>query len=281
MKPAELTVHSLDVEAIRPFIERSRGREAFERMKQSMDKHGLKIPIQVRDISDTPAKDRQRPNGGHYRFELIAGQGRLEAAKELAWKKIPAFVIDAPEAEIVGRFLAENMIRKPLPWVEKARLVKWDLDAGMSVEDVAAKFFVGPKHALKMAKILGKVATDIDLSDLSLTDADILTTLPADDQLIVVSVLRDTGAVEGNVAAAVAKARAIKADGEALSSQALKKSITRVGSELEDLQRKLKVKRLHYAIGPQNVQLLLARPEFAAAIKSARISTEAFESLTA
>ncbi len=275
-------VQEIPVESIKVFVSRSREDEPFRRMKASIEKEGLKVPIQVRAIDDWPAADRKRPEGGHYRFELICGQGRLEAAKQLGWRKIAALVVDAPEAEIVGRFLAENMIRRPLPWAEKAKLVKAELDAGLSVEEVASRFFITPRHVEKMQRILSKSAPDLgdEIASMPMNEAEVLTTLPAEDQSIVVEVLREEGALEGNVQAAVAKAKAVRAETGTLSPTALRQSLKRVDSELARVREALKVKRLHASLGPANLKALLDDPAFRKALKAEGVSTAKFEAVT-
>lgn len=268
----------LDVDAIKPFIRRARESEGFELLKASIREIGLKIPIQVRDISDRKAEKRKRPDGGHYRFELICGQGRLEAHRQLRIPKIAALVINAPELEVVGRFLAENMIRKPLPWAEKARLVKADLDAGMSTDKVAKKFFISQKHALKYERILSKTAPELegDITSLPIAEAEKLVTLPAGDQSIVMEVMRETG--ERQVRALVNKALEIKDEsGGKLSKSALKASLSRVDEDLKRLRDRLKLMRLHDSLGSQNLETLLSQPKFRKAMLAEGVNIKRFE----
>lgn len=280
MKQSEAKVVEIDVDLIKVFISRARKKGEFKRMKEAIKSTGM-VPIQVRDISDWPAKDRQRPSGGLYRYELIVGEGRLTAAKELKWSKIPAFIIDAPEEAIVGRFLAENMIRKALPWAQQARLVKADLAAGMSEEEVARRYKVTLRHVEKYRRILSKAATAIEdeIAAMPMNEAEVLTTLPEHDQTLVVAALRDEGALEGNVAAAAAKARAIREETGSLSMTSLKASLRASEQKLESIQKQLKPKRLHQALGPGNIETLLKDPEFKAALQRAKVSTDYFESL--
>lgn len=277
MNANEIEVHHLDVAAIKVFVGRSREKAGFDQIKASMKAMGLKVPIQVRDIRDWPAKER-----GPFKYELICGQGRLEAARQLKWPKIPALIVKAEEAEIVGRFLAENMIRKPLPWAEKARLIKADLDSGRTVEDVAKAFFITPAHVEKCRRILSKSAPELDdeIAAMPMNDAEVLTTLPKDEQAIVVGVLRESGAVDGNVQAVVAKAKAVKAETGTLSPLALKKSLQRVDEELKSVQDRLKPVRLHHALAVGNLHTLLANLKFKSALKKAGVSTARFEELT-
>lgn len=64
---------------------------------------GLKKPITV----------AERPtNNGAPRYDLVCGQGRLEAYKLLGEAEVPAFVIDASKDELLLMSLAENLARR-------------------------------------------------------------------------------------------------------------------------------------------------------------------------
>lgn len=275
-------VTQIDVEAVKVFVHRAREKEGFEQLKASIadPEIGLKMPIQVRDISERPAAERKRPNGGCYKYELICGQGRLTAFRELGIKRIPALIVDAPEAEIVGRFLAENMMRKPLPWAEKARLVKADMDAGMSAEEVAARYHISPGHARKFAAVLNKTAQGLEdeVASLPMNEAEVLTTLPAEHQSIVVEVARETG--DRQIRNLVRKAQQVIEEQGTLSVSALKQSLQRIDEDLKRARERLKLLRLHHSLGPQNIAALLEQKEFRAALSKAGVNVAKFEALS-
>jgi ParB/RepB/Spo0J family partition protein len=83
----------------------------LEELKQSMQTSGLKIPIAV--IEDETCKGR---------FFARAGFRRLRCAKELGWKKIPAFVLpmETPVADQYWLNIIENASRKTLTSYELA-----------------------------------------------------------------------------------------------------------------------------------------------------------------
>jgi len=128
------TIVEIPTDEVKFFVRRSRAPGAYSRLKQSIKEVGLHQPIHVRDIRQWFASDRKRPDGGLYSYELICGQGRLQAFRELEMPTIPAIIVDVPEQEIVGRFLAENVIRMPLSWHERAQMVKKDLENGLDIE---------------------------------------------------------------------------------------------------------------------------------------------------
>lgn len=281
MKTLNPEITMLDVASIKPFIKRSRLKEGFDEVKSTIADVGLKMPIQVRDITDRKPDSRRRPDGGTYRYELICGQGRLEAHVQLGKEKIPAIIVSAPEIEIVGRFLAENLIRKPMTWVEKARLVKRDIDSGTPIEKVARKFHITPKSASRYQRILENVARDVEteMGRLNLAEAEALTTLPPGEQSIVMEVMRETG--EKQVRSLINKVEEVKEEtGGKLSKDALKKSLQRVEDDLKAQRDRLKLMRTHDAIGPVNLETLLRDKAFRKAMLAEGINFKRFEELT-
>lgn len=278
MKTTEPEVVELDVASIAVFVSRARDKEKWEELKASMDDVGLKMPIQVRDISERPAKSRQRPEGGHYRYQLVFGEGRLAAAKELGWRKIRATITTVPEIEVVGRFLAENLIRDPLPWYEKGLLVAHELGRGMTIEDAATHFRITEKHVRKLQTVVSKTkGIAEDVAKLPLNVVEELATLPANHQGIVMEVLKETG--ERDIKAFVRKAKKLTAEDGALSKTALKASLGRVDEDLKRTREALKPLRLHHSLGPQNLASLLKDKTWRKEIIAAGANLERFEAL--
>ena len=82
---------------------RVRNPKTFEEMVESIARIGLKRPITV----------TQRANTEPAEYDLVCGQGRLEAFIQLKQEAIPAIVIDADESDCLGRSLVENCARRP------------------------------------------------------------------------------------------------------------------------------------------------------------------------
>ena len=185
---------------------------AFFRLKESIEKVGLRQPIHVRDISKWPASDRRRPDGGLYKYELICGQGRLQAFQQLGFPRIPAIVLNVAENEIVGRFLAENVMRRKLSWYEKAQLVKRDLEEGTDIDAIKDKYFVTSGQVYKYLRILrqasGKLLSRSEIEKLSMNQAEELTSIDANTQEIVVEVLKEENLDTSQIKSLVKKAKA-------------------------------------------------------------------------
>ena len=96
----------------------------------------LSISISERGVLQ-PIVVSQRPGG---RYELVAGERRLRAAKLAGLSAIPAMVRDADDWERLDLALAENMAREDLNPVEEARACAMLVDdLGLTKRDVARR----------------------------------------------------------------------------------------------------------------------------------------------
>lgn len=106
IEPADRVNVVLDipVENIRPNPHQPRSdfkEEALEQLATSIKKHGLIQPITVRHI-------------GEKRFELISGERRLRATKLAGLQKIPAYIREADDEQVIAFALIENIQREQL-----------------------------------------------------------------------------------------------------------------------------------------------------------------------
>lgn len=81
---------------------RVRNPKLFQSVAKNIAEVGLKRPITVRHGSHASGKD----------YDLVCGQGRMEAFQQAGKKQIPAIVIDASEEEALVMSLVENMARR-------------------------------------------------------------------------------------------------------------------------------------------------------------------------
>jgi ParB family chromosome partitioning protein len=96
------------IERIRILNPRHRDRTKFEVIVQSIKNLGLKKPIQV---SLRSAHEAEEPG-----YDLVCGQGRIEAFIALGHKEIPAVVVEVSKEDRLLRSLVENMARRyPAP----------------------------------------------------------------------------------------------------------------------------------------------------------------------
>jgi ParB family transcriptional regulator, chromosome partitioning protein len=101
-------VKMIPIDRIRILNPRHRDRKKFEVIVQSIKNLGLKKPIQV---SLRSAQEATEPG-----YDLICGQGRIEAFIALGHKEIPAVIVEISKADRLLRSLVENMARRhPVP----------------------------------------------------------------------------------------------------------------------------------------------------------------------
>ncbi len=91
----------------------------------SLGEHGLVQPIVVRAKGD--------------RFQLIAGQRRLAAARRLGWEKVPVRVLDVDDRQMSEIAIVENLQRRDLDALEKAASFKQYLATWSCTQDELAK----------------------------------------------------------------------------------------------------------------------------------------------
>jgi ParB-like chromosome segregation protein Spo0J len=273
---------------IKFLIRREREPGRFKLLKESIREIGVRQPLHVRDISNWATKDRRRPDGGLYKWEAHFGEGRTTAMLELyqetndrRFLKLPAMVKEIPEDEIVGRFLSENILRRDHSWHDQAKLIRADVNSGLSVKAIAQGYFITEKHAQKLIHVLDVASGRIkkQLKEMTLKEATLITSLPAKGQEIVLDTLTENKLDKRQLEHVVKKARKLEESGE-LSKTALKASLKRVDEDLARLRPKLKLMRLHAALGPQNLELLLEDELFRAeldrhGINYARFAAEA------
>ena len=94
----------IPIERIRVLNPRPRDKKKFEQIIQSIKNLGLKKPIQV---SLRSAEEGMEPG-----YDLVCGQGRMEAFLALGHKEIPAIVVEISREERLLRSLVENMARR-------------------------------------------------------------------------------------------------------------------------------------------------------------------------
>ncbi|MCK4688845.1 MAG: ParB/RepB/Spo0J family partition protein [Candidatus Marinimicrobia bacterium] len=101
--------------------------EAMAELKQSIREKGIIQPITIRQIDEG--------------FELIAGERRLIASRELGLKTIPSYILPVEsDAEMVELALIENLQREDLNPVEEAEAFQILSDTfNLSHEEIAKK----------------------------------------------------------------------------------------------------------------------------------------------
>jgi ParB family transcriptional regulator, chromosome partitioning protein len=120
----KIPIHLIDV--VNP---RDRNRKIFKEFVSNIAKVGLKRPITV--------ARREKADGT--RYDLVCGQGRLEAFQVLGQTKIPAIVIAADAQEGLLMSLVENIARCPYRPIDQLQDVTALKGRGYSEADIAKK----------------------------------------------------------------------------------------------------------------------------------------------
>ena len=94
-------------------------------LSNSLREHGLVQPVVVRAHGD--------------RYQLIAGQRRLFAARRLGWGKVPVRVLEVDDRQMSEIAIVENLQRRDLDPLEKAASFKHYLSAWGGTQDELAK----------------------------------------------------------------------------------------------------------------------------------------------
>ena len=96
-------VQMIPIDQIRILNPRHREQKKFELIVKSIQNLGLKKPIQVSVRSE---------EGKETGFDLVFGQGRIEAFIALGYKEIPALVVNVSKEDRLIRSLVENIARR-------------------------------------------------------------------------------------------------------------------------------------------------------------------------
>jgi len=147
----------------------------LEELAESIKLHGLIQPITVRRLENR-------------KYQLIAGERRLRAAKIAGLKSVPAYIRTADDEEMLVMALIENIQREDLNAIEIAINYKRLIDEGnLTQEELAAK--VGKDRTtvtnyLRLLKLPPQIQVAIKQREISMGHARALINLEnVDEQL--------------------------------------------------------------------------------------------------
>ena len=135
--PQAATVRSIPVHRVRVLNPRSRSKKTFAEIVDNIAALGLKRPITV----TVGGADDDGP-----RYDLVCGQGRLEAYQVLDEPMIPAIVIDASEADCYLMSLVENLARRHRSSIDLINAIVSLKERGYSSEQIAEKTNLGRSY---------------------------------------------------------------------------------------------------------------------------------------
>lgn len=142
MPKASQTVQMIPIERINILNPRVRNQKLFAEFRGNISKVGLKRPITVTPChSGAEGKD----------FDLVCGQGRIEAFMACGQTHIPALVVDASEQDALVMSLVENMARRRHRAMELYHGIELLIQQGYDSEAIARK--TGLSHEYTSAVI--------------------------------------------------------------------------------------------------------------------------------
>lgn len=142
---APKSVKTIPIDQIRVLNPRARNQRNFEEIVQSIAKVGLKRPITV------SARKNETDSAS---YDLVCGQGRIEAFIRLGQTEIPAIVIDAEESDCLVMSLVENCARRPHRAIDLLRDINTLRSRGYNDHEIAAKIGVSSDYIRMIGTLL-------------------------------------------------------------------------------------------------------------------------------
>lgn len=121
---------------------RARNKRIFNELAMSIAHLGLKKPITVTRHEGKPG------------YDLVCGQGRLEAFISLGQTEIPAVVVDATEEECFIMSLVENLARRHHSSLELMREIGALKERGYSINEIASKIDFSGEYVAAICYLL-------------------------------------------------------------------------------------------------------------------------------
>jgi ParB family chromosome partitioning protein len=113
----------------------------MQSLSESIAAHGLLQPVVVRRVED--------------RYQLIAGERRLRAARQAGWTDVPATVVEADERQTAELAIVENLQRTDLNPLEKAAAFRRYLETyGCTQEELAARLRLDRSTVANLIRLL-------------------------------------------------------------------------------------------------------------------------------
>jgi ParB family chromosome partitioning protein len=138
-------IHMIPIDQIRVLNPRRRGKKKFQQIVDNIAKVGLKRPVTVA---------RNGNGDGGPMYDLVCGQGRLEAFKVLGQTEIPAFIIQGTKEDHLLMSLVENLARRQHTAVELVRQIRVLKDRGYKYSEIARKTDLAISYVRGIVKLL-------------------------------------------------------------------------------------------------------------------------------
>ena len=136
-----------------PYNPREGDDAEISELAASLKLYGLQQPVVVRPIEGQ-------------RFQLVAGHRRAAAGRSLGWEAIVASVIEADDEQAATRTLEENIKRRDLGGLEKARFLnRYITEFGVTQADAGERFGMAQETVSNLLALLDAPAEVRQLVD--------------------------------------------------------------------------------------------------------------------
>lgn len=137
-------IHMLPIDRIHILNPRVRSQKIFKEITDNIAKVGLKRPITV--VRGSSQKDKD--------YDLVCGQGRIEAFLACNQIEIPAIIIEASEEETLIMSLVENIARRQHRAVDLLHGVEQLHKNGYESREIATKTGLGFEYVVDILNLL-------------------------------------------------------------------------------------------------------------------------------
>lgn len=145
MNSNQPVVQMIPIDKIHVQNPRTRNRAVFQGIVDNILHVGLKRPITV---------SHRKGSGEGEEYDLVCGQGRLEACLALGEREVPALVVNASKEDQLLMSLIENVARRPYYATELIREVRTQTARGCRAEQIAKKLDLDVTYILGIARLL-------------------------------------------------------------------------------------------------------------------------------
>jgi ParB family transcriptional regulator, chromosome partitioning protein len=144
---SQRTLTTIRIEKIRILNPRARNQRNFNEIVKSIAQVGLKRPITVSPrTSETDS----------FEYDLVCGQGRIEAFVQLGQSEIPALIIDAEESDCLVMSLVENCARRQHRAIDLLEDIGTLRKRGYDDQEIAEKIGVTQDYIRMISTLLNK-----------------------------------------------------------------------------------------------------------------------------
>lgn len=138
---------TISIDTIRILNPRARNQRNFQDIVNSIARVGLKRPITV---------SPRTSQADAFQYDLVCGQGRIEAFVRLGQSEIPALVIQAQESDCLVMSLVENCARRQHRAIDLLEDITTLRNRGYKDEQIADKIGVTPDYVRMISTLLAK-----------------------------------------------------------------------------------------------------------------------------